>query len=297
MSVSIILVNYNRYELTRTALRSIREHAAECEAILVDNNSDDGSAQRLAKEFPGIKVIPLKENKGFGAANNIGAEAASRKFLFFLNNDTVLKSNAPRYLSGIVSNDPTVGGIGPKLVYPDGSYQLSFGHHPNPLNEWRVRRMQRSIGAGDLGVRSRYERRFNSRMEVDWLTGAALMVPAEVFEKVGGFDPSYFMYFEDADFCRRIRATGLRLLYEPSISVVHIGGGTVDSLGERISIEYRRSQLRYYSKHCSFISRLFLRSYLFVAFGFRWMKESIVHTPSASAARDVVKLALTSGVS
>lgn len=295
MSVSIIIINHNGYELTRTCLTSIQKHSPESQVILVDNGSSDESAVKIQQEFPGITVIPLKENVGFGKGNNLGASHALHPYLFFLNNDTELLDDAPTSLRAILEADHAVGAIGPRLVNPDSSFQLSFGRDPSLLNEWRVRLLQREMSRSDSSHPEQLKQRYARNVEVDWLTGAALMVRRNVFEQLNGFDESYFMYFEDADLCRRIRKEGWKVLYVPSSSIVHVRGGSVGSSAGRIKVEYRKSQLLYYWKHRTIFSRFCLRLYLLLKFGTSWIVSHFQKSASAQEASSILKLILGRG--
>lgn len=259
--ISIIIVNYNGLEYTRNAVRSILRYSPQSEIIVIDNGSTDGSPESLAREFPEIKLKVMTENRGFGYGNNRGVEQASGKFLFFLNNDTYLVEDTPSRLASVLQEDATVGICGPKLLNRDGTFQLSFGLDPSIVNEWIVRRMHRRIKKRDAAYASELEMRYENK-HVDWLTGASLMVRREAFEAVGGFDEAFFMYFEDADLCRRIRERGFAIRYLPSTSLIHLVGQSSERALSRTSGEYRKSQIHYYRKHLSVFSAGMLRLYL-----------------------------------
>ncbi len=292
MPVSIILVNYNGYEHTRNAVRSITAHTPACEVILVDNNSEGNDVERLQKECPEIVFIRSERNLGFGGANNLGAGRASQKYLFFLNNDTILTSNVPSTLALLLDERQDVAVAGPALLNPDGSLQMSFGYDPTILNEWRMKKLQRLSKENPARFSDNMKPMMKNGATVDWLTGAALMVRKTVFEELGGFDDSFFMYFEDADLCRRIREKGWKIVFDPSSSLVHVGGASVLSSNQGIVVEYRRSQLRYYGRHCSVFSQSLLRLYLLVSFGLRSVLAFVMNTGEARSSAEVFTLAL-----
>lgn len=261
MSVSVIIVNFNGLKYTRWAIQSVLRFSPSSEIIVVDNCSTDGSPDLLAKEFATIQVISLKENRGLGFGNNRGVEGARNKFLFFLNNDTYLTEDTPSALAAVLEGNNNIGACGPKLLNTDASYQLSFGLDPSIKNESTVRRMQQRVRNRDTIYVSGLERRFGNK-DVDWLTGAALMVRKDVFDMVGGFDEGFFLYFEDADICRRIRDQGYAVRYATTTALVHLLGQSSHGLSREISQEYRKSQIRYYRKHASVFSLALLRLYL-----------------------------------
>jgi len=261
--VSIIIVNYNGIAYTRGAVLSIRRHSPSSEIIVVDNCSTDGSVEALKDELSPLTVLSMKKNKGFGYGCNRGAEAATGKYLFFLNNDALISENTPNILASFLETHPTVAACGPRLMNHDGSFQLSIGLDPSLFSEWTIRRWQRQSNAGEL--LSNINRKFADK-PVDWITGAALMVRRDVFERIGGFDESFFMYFEDADLCRRIRNLGLEVLYIPQTSLTHLGGRSYGNTNKKIDYEYRRSQLRIYDKSQPLFARLVIRLYLLAKF-------------------------------
>ncbi len=292
MNVSIIVVNYNGYEHTRNALRSIVSYSPGLEVIVVDNHSEGDDLGLLQREFPSFTYERLSENRGFGSANNAGAKLASGRYLFFLNNDTVLSSDAPALLGSFLEERPNVAAVGPRLLNPDGTLQMSFGFDPSLRNEWKVKELQRLSKENPSEFQYRMRPYLQSPCEVDWLTGAALMVRRSVFEDIGGFDESFFMYFEDADLCRRIRLKGWKVLHNPSVSIVHVRGASISTVAERIKVEYRRSQLRYYAKHHSRLSTILLRIYLLAVFGARRLVFYFLSTPDASSTEAIIRLAL-----
>ena len=291
-TVSIVMVNFNGYEHTRNALHSIAQSVPSCEVIVIDNHSDGNDVQRLREEFPHFIFDSLESNKGFGFANNVGARKASGDYLLFLNNDTLLTSDAPAMLGLFLNEHNDVAAIGPKLLNPDGTIQMSFGFDPSIGSEWRMKRLQRLSKENPSLFQRRLEPFLARPSTVDWLTGAALMVRRPVFDEAGGFDESFFMYFEDADICRRIRAKGWSVVYDPTCSITHIGGASVSSVRQTIRVEYRKSQLRYYAKHGSLVSQFLLRLYLLGVFGTRRIFSFMQSSHEGRAFTEIIQLAL-----
>lgn len=259
--ISIIIVNHNGIAYTREAVRSILLHSQNSEVIVVDNCSTDDSVETLKNEFSSLTVLALDDNRGFGYGCNRGAEEAKGKYLFFLNNDTLLSENTPSILASFLEKNPNVAACGPKLLNPDGTFQLSFGLEPSLINEWIVRQWQHPRKSEREAIMSSLERRY-AHAKVDWVSGAALMMRKDVFQKLNGFDESFFMYFEDADLCRRIRDTSFSVMYLNMTSVTHLLGQSTKDGTSAKNLDYRRSQIYYYRKHRSAVALLLLSLYL-----------------------------------
>lgn len=293
MTISTIIVNFNALGFTREAISSLLKFTEPHEIIVVDNGSIDENVDLLRSEFPTVKTIRLQTNIGFGGANNAGASLARGDILFFLNNDAYVEQDVIQRLSRHFEKDLRVGACGPKLRNPDGSFQFSTGIDPSLIGEWKTRRQnQNKAGAvySDSGLIPLSK--LSEPVVVDWVTGAALMVRKDVFEMLGGFDDQYFMYFEDADLCRRIRLQGMRILYDPTTELFHHRGVTrVTRIGVT-SLEYRKSQLHYYEKFNGQISILFLRTYLFFKFGLQWLRSVAwpTRTEERSFAASIIRL-------
>jgi GT2 family glycosyltransferase len=256
MDITAILVNYNDRRHLGPCLDSLRaELGGGGEIIVVDNASTDGSRDFLASAFPEARIIADTDNRGFGAANNRGLAAATGAGTLFLNTDTVVRPGAIRRLAETLGENPDAAAIGPALVHPDGSFQVSFGNTVSFPGQFRQKLILNPL-------QKRILRRRRAPRAVGWLSAACLLARTDAVRKVGGFDERFFLYFEDIDLCRRLSAAGGRLIFEPRAVVMHEGGATTAGRGRDSRFEYRRSQLYFYSRHASGASRFFLRLYL-----------------------------------
>jgi GT2 family glycosyltransferase len=208
ISVSIIIVNYNGIDVLPDCLNSIETFITtpNYEIILVDNASSDGSPELVAEKYPYIHLIKQSENRGFGAGNNAGAKVASGEFLFLLNTDTILKSKILPHLVELMYANPKIGIIGPKLLNPDGSLQISVSPALGIKGEYQARRLhQSSHNTSHLNL---LEQKFQEMQEVDIVVGAAFFIRSSLFHALGGFDENFFMYFEESDLCKRAQNQG-----------------------------------------------------------------------------------------
>jgi GT2 family glycosyltransferase len=273
-SISIILVNYNGADVLIDCLNSLEKFIPQdnCEIIVVDNNSQDNSVDILNDKFPHIKLIKLPKNVGFGSGNNAGAKVAKGEFIFLLNTDTILESNILPHLIELMSENPDVGIIGPKLLFPDKSFQISFSPEISIKGEFTARKLHKN--AENKNKLHIIEEDFQDIKEVDIVVGAAFFIRADLFNLLGGFDEKFFMYFEESDLCQRVRNKGYKVLYTPHVSLIHIRGYSVNKISNKMAVEYRRSQIYYYHKHRPMWEILLLRIYLLFKFLSEYLKTS-----------------------
>ncbi|MDH7514456.1 MAG: glycosyltransferase [Bacteroidota bacterium] len=260
--VSIILIHYGAPGSTEEVLHAFEKTRFRdtYEIILVDNGSDPPFP---ANHLRDVHHLRLPVNCGYATACNRGASIARGTHFLFLNNDISFSHDFIHPLLRVCREDSRVGAVGPMLTYADGMFQPSWGRDPGLLAEYMERRVQQ-------GARKRNGRAYRARTrssararEVDWVTGAAMLVPRPVFEMVGGFDEEFFFYFEDVDLCRRIRNVGYRVRFEPTACLTHFGGGSQGGETDpALRKAYRAGQLRFYALHRGLVSFLLLKLYL-----------------------------------
>jgi GT2 family glycosyltransferase len=171
-----------------------------------------------------------------------------------------------------MSENPDVGIIGPKLLFPDGSFQISFSPEISIKGEFAARKLHKN--AENKNKLDIIEQDFQDIQEVDIVVGAAFFIRTELFNLLGGFDEKFFMYFEESDLCKRVRNEGYKILYTPYVSLIHIRGYSVNKISNKMAVEYRRSQIYYYHKHRPIWEILILRIYLLFKFLYEYLKTS-----------------------
>jgi GT2 family glycosyltransferase len=255
--LSILLVNYNDGAHLPECLSSIETHARtiDHEVIVVDNASTDGSPELIAERFPRIRLIRNSRNEGFGRANNRAVRESRGTFILFLNTDVVLHPGALDLILTEMAADPLTGIVGPALLNPGGSFQVSFGGRVGFFMEafkkiFLNRAIRRSLRKG------------GGRREVGWVSGAFLLARMKTLLEAGLFDENFFLYFEDIDLCRRAVEKGWKVIFLPIAVSFHWGGTTTAGRLLRSRLEYRKSQLLFYRKHNSRVSLALLRLYL-----------------------------------
>lgn len=256
-AVSICIVTWNCRELVLECLRSLRSGSdpeqVPYEVIVVDNASTDGCPEAIRAEFPEVRIIANSENRGFAAANNQAILAARGKWLFLLNPDTVLPEAAIPQLVQMAEKYPDAGAIGPRLINPDGSLQYSCRRFPRP---WAA--LFRNTLLSRIAPNDRWTREYlmldwdhEDVREVDWVSGAAMLLRREAVEQVGLLDEGFFWGSEDVDYCKRLWDAGWKVIYTPRPAIVHRIGGSTDKAVVQTIFRRHASWRRLYSKHFS----------------------------------------------
>jgi N-acetylglucosaminyl-diphospho-decaprenol L-rhamnosyltransferase len=258
---SIIVLQYNHADLTRQCLNSLLAHVGRRrhQVILVDNHSTEQEARELGKEFPGVTWVACRENGGFSRGNNAGVLHANGDVLIFLNNDTLIHSDFVSPLLRRFDESPQAAIVGPRILNGDGSFQLSAGQSPTFGQEILDKAIAVAIAGGSRAVSRVVERQFSRPKLVEWVTGAALAIRRDVFHLVGGFEESFFMYFEDKDLCARVRKAGFQVWFDPTSEIKHLRGASANPRTARI---YRASQVQFYRRHRSGLEQRLLAAFL-----------------------------------
>ncbi len=279
--LSAILVNYNDRGRIGRAIDSIAAAAAGIphEILVVDNASTDGSPEFIAAAYPSVTLLRNTENAGFSRANNRGAAASRGVDLAFLNTDVVVRPGAFNALLAELDAHPDTAACGPALETPRGGFQVSFGGRRTFGRELLEKTLLNTLTA------RRLSRRRLGRREVDWVSGAFLVVRREAFEAVGDFDEGFFLYYEDIDLCFRLRASGRRVVFLPAAVAFHEGGAVTSARPLRSRYEYRRSQLLFYRRHNGPASRFLLRLYLRAGFALLRLRGTIGEASDPSRRR------------
>lgn len=254
--VSIIVTNYNTRDLLRACFASMEGRLGRpwLEVILVDNASADGSAEMTREEFPDVRVFVQERNEGFAHANNRGIRASRGRHVLILNSDTEIVDDALERMRDHMDAHPDIGALGARLLNTDGTVQLSCRSFPS----YRTVLFHRYSLMTRLFPRNRYSAEYlmtdtnhDETMDVDWVSGACMMVRRETMDAVGLLDEGFFMYAEDVDWCYRMKQAGWRVCYLPQAEVRHHIGRSTRNVPYRMTYERHRSMWRFYRKHYS----------------------------------------------
>jgi N-acetylglucosaminyl-diphospho-decaprenol L-rhamnosyltransferase len=250
--LAVAIVNYNTREELRACLRTIASEFPR-EVVVVDNASTDGSIEMLRAEHPEVTLVANRTNPGFGSAANQGVRRCHSRYVLLLNSDTLLQPGVLRALASYLDEHPRAAIVGPRLVYPDGRLQVSCRAFPTPrtllATELRLDFALRAAPA--LRHRCLATWLHDRSRVVPWVVGAAMAIRRAAFESINGFDESFFMYFEEADLCYRLRRAGWQIHFTPTATVVHSGGASTTHNRSAMARELHASLRRFYAHHYS----------------------------------------------
>lgn len=259
--LSFQILNYKTKEQTLSCLRSIVQYYREelerkdFEILVFDNGSDDGSYAFLKKQektIPQLSVFESSKNLGFAKGQNFLAKKAQGEFLFFLNSDALVLDTDILKMVNYLQNHSDVGIVGSKIIGTNNQIERSTGSFYTPFNLFLV-----MVGLERFGFVRKHPKNIDC---VDWVSGGAMMIKKELFERLKGFDEQYFMYFEDMDLCYRAQKAGYKVVYFPQSCIQHSQHGS--SSREYAILNIYKGILHFYKKHRSYSEYLFARNLL-----------------------------------
>ena len=217
-TASVVILNFNGLAFLDRCLDALHGQEVEggFETILVDNASTDGSAAHVREKFPWVQVLEPGQNLGFAAGNNLGFAHARGRYMVMLNNDTRVRPGWLAALVAAVESDDRVGAVTSKLLFLDP---------PGVIQNAGLLVLTDGSG-GDRGFKETDTGQFDLREEVFGACGAGALYRRQMLDDVGGLDPTFFMYYEDADLSWRMRLAGWKVLYEPTAVIDHVHAGS-----------------------------------------------------------------------
>lgn len=254
MDLSIVLIHYRSLDTLPRCLAALAAatSALQHETIVVDNHSRDGVADLLQRDFPGVRLITNPDNRGYAKAVNQGIAATRGEFVLVMNPDCFVEPDAVGTMLDHARRDPRLGIAGPQLRNADGSIEYSARAFPDAaaflFNRYSL--------LTRLFPNNRHSRRYlmtdwdhASTRDVDWLSGACLLVRRRAIEQVGPMDEGFFMFNEDVDWCRRMKLGGWSVRYVADARATHLVGASRKRVAARVILERHRGMIRYFHKH------------------------------------------------
>ena len=272
--LDIVIVNYNSTNLLIICLGSIKKslNGIDAKIFVQDNASTDG-IDRIASKFPRVILTKNRRNLGFAKAVNQGLKQGTGDYVILINPDTHVIDGLFEKCLAFMRDNPDVGLIGPKILDIDGGLQNSARSFPTPLTAifGRSSLLSKWFPKNPITSRNLLSLRSNGRtpMEVDWVSGACMMVRRKAILDTGLMDERFFMYWEDADWCRRMWQNGWKVVYFPGPSIVHYIGGSSESNILRSVTEFHKSVYRFFEKYLR-PSHSFLKPMVFIGIYIRF---------------------------
>lgn len=255
MDVSIIIVAWNVRKLLYDCLKSVYDqtNGISFETIYVDNASEDGSVQMVAKEFPQVKIIENEKNEGFIKANNQGIKIAEGRYVLLLNSDTVVLDNAIAKTVKFADKYPETAVVGCKVLNPDRTLQRTCLLYPSALNVflaatylYRIFPKSRFFGREHMTWWD-----YNDVREVQAVCGCFSLARTEAIKQVGLMDEAYYVYGDDPDWCYRFRKHGWKVMFTPHAHIIHYGGQTTKRMRDKFLLQLFGAKLIFMRKHGS----------------------------------------------
>lgn len=268
MLLSIIIINYNTFRLTCDCIQSIKKTVhVDYEILLVDNNSKEKDPEEFLKLFPFIRLITLKENVGFGRANNIGMEASAGDYFLLLNSDTIVLENTINETVFYINNHTYVDVLGCRVQYPDGNKQLTVFAYGGELKllsaikfffkknaiikqcervlTYIIKKIKGQKQLLNQAIQDEPVPNYNNGERIGSLMGVFLLIRRSVFLSTKGFDPDFFMYYEETEwFLKRLRCHNI--VYYPKVSVIHYYGKS--DVYNKMNLQYNISGYLFWYK-------------------------------------------------
>jgi len=282
-TLSVVVVNWNAGLALGECLDAVfasEPTGAPFEVFVVDNASTDGSPARALRGHSGVRLIQNRDNAGFARAADQALREAGGELTLLLNPDVVLAPTALPRLAAFLTDHTEAAAAGPKLLNPDGSLQGSARRDPSPWTGLfgRTTLLTRLFPGNPLSRRElpALGQQGDAPLEVDWVSGACLMVRRAAYERVGLLDERFFLFWEDADWCRRFRQAGWKVYYVPAACGTHQVGVSRRHRRVGSEIDFHRSAYRFYRKHhvesAAHPMRLLLAAGLLVSLGTRVLR-------------------------
>ncbi len=273
--ISIVIVSYNSANVIGACLASIHasRDALDVETIVVDNESSDGSAKLVGEQFPWAQLLVGHGNVGFARGNNLGFRHASGRYLFMLNPDTEVRPGALSALVAFANMHPKAGMIAPHVVNPDGTLQHSTFRFPDFRQAFYG--FFEKMTPLDSPQNGRYLPEDYGRVrKVEHILGAAVFIRREVYEQTGGMDEEFGLFFEETDWCFRVRQLGWEVLYTPDATIMHVSAHTTSKNPERSSVLFARSRAYFYRKNYGWPGYLGLKVITIIGLAY-WMLRTL----------------------
>jgi GT2 family glycosyltransferase len=259
--LSIVIVSWNTKKFLEECLTSLRtiDGNLSAQIIVADNGSTDGSPEMVRAQFPEVRLIETGANLGFAGGNNAGLKEATGKYICLINSDVNVPPDCLSKMHSYMELNPTIGLLGPGMLYTDGRVHRSGMRFPTL---WNL--LLRALFLDVLFKRSRFfggflmkDFQFDRTTDIEVLNGWFWMARREALDRVGPLDDRFFMYAEDIDWCKQFHLAGWRVVFYPEAKALHYGGASAANAPSRFNVEMQRANLKYWKKYHGRVSLFF----------------------------------------
>lgn len=290
-ATTVVMVTYASSRVIGASLPTLKiaQEDGLIRCVVVDNASPDGTAELISRDHPWVDLVRSPGNLGYGRGCNLGFERVRTPYVLFMNPDVIIDGGAIRSLRNFLETHERAGMVAPATNVG----RLGFQPSGSCLTPWSLVGM--ATGIPSLQPRQRVARPGDAPFKTDWLCGAVLMARSRAIRDVGGFDPRFFLYFEETDLCRRLRSAGWELWADGAAQAFHhlgLSARQVDpSLtgGDCLSDHFYRSRYYYLSKHYGFLAAAASETAELAAKGCRDFVRAVLHRPGRGELRSRLK--------
>jgi GT2 family glycosyltransferase len=285
LQLSTIIISWNTREMLQACLDSVFAHSEGLafEVIVVDNASDDGSADMVADTFPAVRLIRNTRNVGFAAANNQGFAIASGRHVLLLNSDTIVHGDVLKKSVEWLDMHPKVAAMGCRVLNTDGTVQNTCSMYPSLLNQILLTSgLSRLPWPRFLGRYQMADWKRDVEREVEVISGCYLLVRKSVIDEIGPLDEAFFFFGEETDWCKRMRDAGWSLMFAPVGEITHHGGGSVKKLNDKRDVMLSEAIIRLHRKHSGYVGAMMVFLVIMLFNGSRAIFWSLTNTLASS---------------
>ena len=272
IELTISMVNTNNRDLLKACIESVYETTKKVrfEIVVVDNASPDGSVEMVRENFPEVKIVQNDSRRGYGDSHNRALEVSEGEYFLVFNEDMIVLPSALDTMIEVIKKDKTIGALGCRTLRPDGTLSIPCSNFPNLSRDLFHCFLSRFFPKSRMCIKMNYLN-YDEEQDVDVIVGCCMLIPREVINKVGLFDPQFFIYSEEFDVCKRIKNAGWRVHFTPKAEVIHYGGQSSKTMRLKMFIIFFESKLKYYVKHNGRFYALMDRLILLTRFALRFM--------------------------
>lgn len=277
LDLVISIINTNNKDFLKRCLESIYKqiNGIDCDIFVIDNASIDGSVDMVRGHFPKVKLILNSKREGFSVNHNKVLKTTKADFKMILNEDTALGEDLLKRLLDFAKKHKDAGAIGPRMFFGDGNFQHSAFYLPNLKNELCKMLSVRIFSDKARGIFD--EEKCKTIFTPEWLNGACILFNSKAVSDAGYLDEDFFIFYEDADICKRLSDAGWKIYYYPYAEVVHYyGRSRNDKISQELTAIHYRSRLHYFLKHKGIIQFLILKLLILVINLLKLLKWSLL---------------------